>query len=59
MLNQKIILQITTIHNAVRLGWTVRVADNKRIVLRKKIKKMTHLDKNTKKLVELLMDLRV
>lgn len=53
-----IILQLTAIFNATKLGWDVRVAGDNKIVLKKKIKNMTCLDNNVFRLVEVLLDLR-
>lgn len=54
-----ILLQITTVSNATKLGWNVELVDgHKKIILRKKIKDMTFVDHNTYKLLEVLMNLR-
>ena len=52
-----IILKLTTIFNAIILGWTVNISGEKKIILRKKIKNMTNLDKNTTKLIQLLTEM--
>ena len=51
-----IILKMTAVNNAIQLGWKVDVEDDK-IILRKKIKDMTKLDRNTFKLLKTVMDL--
>ena len=51
-----VLLKITAIHNAIQLGWSVNVRNDK-IILRKKIKDLTKLDKNTVKLLEAVMNL--
>jgi hypothetical protein len=51
-----LILQITAICNAIILGWTVKVAGNK-IILTKKLDKLTKLDSDIPKLIESLLDL--
>lgn len=51
------ILQITTIYNAMLLGWDAHfeVAE-KKIILKKKIKDMNELDNNTQKFLDTIMD---
>ena len=51
-----LLLQLTAVCNAVRLGWKVRMAGN-RVILRKKIKDMTRMDHDTSRLLEVLMNL--
>ena len=51
-----LLLQLTTVFNATRLGWRVHTTGN-RIILRKKIRDMTLMDHDTFRLVETLMNL--
>lgn len=41
------------------MGWKVHLADNKRIVFRKKLKDMTRTDHDTLKLLENLINLKI
>ncbi|AYV84199.1 MAG: hypothetical protein Hyperionvirus19_23 [Hyperionvirus sp.] len=54
-----IILQITAICNAIRMGWKIHLADNKKLIFRKKLKDMTRMDHNIIKLVDHLINMRV
>lgn len=49
-----ILLKLTVLYNAHLLGWEFEVAGCKKIVLRKKIKDMTHVDHNTVRLLKIL-----
>jgi len=51
-----VVLQITAICNAILLGWSVKV-DGKKIILTKKIEKLTKLDNDIQKLINTLLDL--
>lgn len=54
-----VLLQIIAIYNAIQLGWNVEFVENQKnkIILRKKIKDMTHVDHDIFGLLEKLMNL--
>ena len=51
------ILQIIILINAQLMGWSIKTIDNKRIVLTKNIKYITHLDDNLHKIIKQLIPL--
>lgn len=51
-----LILQITAVCNAIIMGWSVKVIDNK-IILTKKIMDLTKLDNDVPRLIEKLLEL--
>ncbi len=53
-----LIMQLTTLYNAVQLGWKVKKINKNGFTMTKKINEMTLLDHNIKQLIDLLIKIR-
>jgi hypothetical protein len=51
-----LILKMTVLYNAVNLGWTVDTINENKIILSKKLVKMTELDHDTMRLIDEMVD---
>jgi hypothetical protein len=55
-----LILQITTIKNAIMLGWKAEyLAEDKKIILTKKVKDMNSIDNNTQLFLDKIMAFQI
>ena len=49
-------LQLSIMFNAMNLGWKVKLVDNNKVILSKKIKEMTELDKDTESFLSKIIE---